>query len=410
MTGTAIAQLIMFAMMPIVSRLFTPADFGIYGSFSAVLGVLTAVATLQYSQAVVLPKRQADAINLLWVTFLSIIFVVIISAAVISVFPDATQRIINAPNKWFLLLIILAVFVTGFNQSFQAWCIREKAFKSTSLSQIFRSVTAISIWIAAGFWHMGALGLALGIVLADSVASLNLWKVTRKDLKENHAIVTWQRVQKLAREYKDFPLFAAPQHVMNAVSQGLPVLLLGYYYGIGIAGAYAFSIRIIQTPMNLIVNPLRQVLFQKASETHNNNGNLYSLFMKITVGLIAIAFLPCVIIFIWAPSIFSFIFGSEWLEAGVYTRWLILWLFAGFSNVPAVLCARILRQQRNLFLFDSLVLLSRTVVLVLGGMYWSNITTIISFSVAGFVLNTILVIWVGMLLYHNKKIPLQPAV
>jgi O-antigen/teichoic acid export membrane protein len=402
MTGTAIAQLISFAMMPIVSRLFTPEDFGIFGSYNSVLGVLSAGVTLQYAQAIVLPKYKEEGINLFFVSFLSVVVVTAMFAMAVLLFPAAAQNLINAPSGWFLILLVIATLVAGLNQAIQAWCIRVKAFKATSVSQVIRSLSAVGIWIAAGFGHMGAMGLAAGAICADILASLNLWRVVKRDLKETHASVVWGRITQLAHEFRDFPFFSAPQNVMNALSQGLPVLLLGYYYGVGVAGFYAFGIRILQTPMNFILTPLRQVLFQKASETHNQGGNLYPLFLKTTGGLMAIALVPCAILFIWAPQLFSWIFGAEWHEAGTYARWLLLWLFAGFCNVPAVIFARIMRQQRNLFLYEGIILLSRTTILVIGGIYWSSLTSIISFSILGFILNIALIGWIVIILLPNS--------
>jgi len=403
MTGTATALLISFAMMPIVSRFFTPADFGIYGSYSAVLGVLAGGVTLQYAQAIVLPKHKEESINLLFVSVLAVALVFTAVAIFLLIFPRTSQNVINAPNGLFLVFLLIAVIVTGLNQTFQAWCIRVKAFKHTSASQAIRSISSVIIWITAGFGHLGAIGLVLGAILADILASFNLWRIVKSDLKASLSSVAWKKMKQMAHEFRDFPMFAAPQNLTNALSVGLPVLLLGYFYGIGIAGAYAFGVKIIQTPMALLLTPLRQVLLQKANESNNQGGNLYSLFMRITGGLIIVALVPFVILFIWSPQIFSIIFGDEWVEAGIFARWLLLWNLAGFSYVPAVIIARILRKQRNLFLFDCLLLLTRTAVLVFGGMYFTSLTTVISFSVVGFIFNVILIGWIWSLLH--SKIP-----
>ena len=46
MSGTAAAQAIGFALTPVISRLYSPSDFGIFGSFDAVLTVVAAGVTL----------------------------------------------------------------------------------------------------------------------------------------------------------------------------------------------------------------------------------------------------------------------------------------------------------------------------------------------------------------------------
>ena len=403
MSGTAFAQLIGFALMPVVSRLFTPSDFGIFGSYNSVLAVFSAFVTLQYNQAIVLSERTQDAINLFFVSCISVALVTGLCALLALVFPEQAQGLIEAPNRWFPLLLAVSVLVAGLNQSLQSWCIRVKAFTHTSASPVIRSLSAAGIWIATGIGHAGAVGLVLGSICAEVLSSLNLGRVLKRDLKETSTFVNWAKMKKLARDFRDFPTFAAPQNLMNALSQGLPVLLMSHFYGIGIAGAYAFSVRILHAPTRLVLTPMRQVLFQKASETQNQGGDLYPLFLKITGGLMAVAIVPSVILFIWAPQIFSWIFGREWIEAGIYARWLMLWIFAGFSNMPSVVIMRILRQQQKLLMYECIILLSRTIILIVGGVYWQSLTTVISFSILGIILNIVLILWVGTFIRKNNS-------
>ena len=207
----------------------------------------------------------------------------------------------------------------------------------------------------------------------------------------------------MAIEYRDFPIYSATQNTMNALSQGLPVLLLAHFYDAAIAGAYAFGIRLLQVPMNFILISLRQVLFQKASETYNHGGRLYPLYLKITGGLFAGAFIPTVILFIGSPEIFSWVFGEKWHVAGEYASWLVLWLAIGFCNLPSNLFARIIRQQRNLFIFELITLSSRTLVLVIGGFCLSAKTTVIAFSLLGCTLNFVFIFWIGCLLRNQER-------
>jgi O-antigen/teichoic acid export membrane protein len=196
----------------------------------------------------------------------------------------------------------------------------------------------------------------------------------------------------LAFEYRDFPIYSASARVINTLSVGLPVLLLAQFYGLTVAGAYAFGMRILQTPTNLILIALRQVLFQKVCEKQHQGGNLLPIYLQTTIGLFAAALIPSLILFIWSPDIFAWIFGSQWRAAGEFARWLVLWLLFMFSNVPSVLFARALRLQRQLFLFDVLVLLARASALVAGGLYLAAIQSIVLFSVVGVIMNLVFII------------------
>jgi O-antigen/teichoic acid export membrane protein len=403
MSGTALAQVISFAMMPVISRLFSAEDFGVFGTFQSILGVISAGITLQYIQAIVLPKEKKDAINVFFASAISVVLIAVILFAASVLFQGHVLDVINLPAIWYVYLAILASFVAGMNQTFQAWCIRVKAFKHTSLSQIIRSIVSSGILLVAGSMHIGALGLILGTIIANIAASLNLTRVFVADLVDFRKEVSPKKVVELAGEYRDFPLFAAPQNLMNALSQGLPVLLLGYFYSIEVAGFYAFGMRVIQSPLGLLLAPLRQVLFQKVTEVYNDNGNLFSVFIKSTFFISAVLFFPCVCLFAWGPLIFKTIFGSTWGESGEFASWLILWVFVGFSNLPAVLCARVVRLQKMLLIYEVIVLLSRVLVLVSGGLFWSSSFTVASFSVLGLTLNFVLIICVGVFL-HSKEI------
>jgi lipopolysaccharide exporter len=411
MSGTAVAQVIGFSLTPVISRLFDPSDFGIFGSFNSIMTVVAAGVTLQYSQAIMLPKQDEDAANVFAVSMLSIFIITLVGLLLAYVFSDWLLGLLKAPDsKWLLWFLPLGVFVSGINQSFQAWCIRRKAFKKTASSQMIYAGAGGTLQIVSGLFRHGGGGLIAASVTANGIASLNLARqVFDTDRVLLKSSLVWKRIGRLAVEYRDFPIYSATQNIMNALSQGLPVLLLSYYYGVAIAGAYAFGVRILQVPMSFVLTALRQVLFQKACETHNQGGSLLTLYMKITAGLFVLVFFPSIVLFIWSPQIFAWVFSSQWYAAGEFARWLVLWLMFGFCNLPSVLFARILRQQRSLFLYEVALLAVRAAVLVLGGYFLQAIETVVLFSVIGCAMNIFLILWVGVLLRKKYRVSMDMA-
>ena len=116
----------------------------------------------------------------------------------------------------------------------------------------------------------------------------------------------------------------------------------------------------------------------------------------------ALALLPSLILFVWAPQIFPWIFGPQWVLAGDFSRSLVIWLLFMFCNVPAVLFARIIRIQRQMFMFDMTVLALRTASLYFGGMYLSPSSTILVFSCVGGVMNVFFIGLVGYKLWKAE--------
>lgn len=395
MSGSAVAQAIGFLLAPVISRLFSPADFGAFGAFGAVTGVIAAFVTLDYSQAIMLPKRREDAGQVFILSCLVTLAVSFLCVVACLIVPGWFMGLLQTPNVWMLGLLVLAVLAGGLNASFQAWCVRVKAFKQTSASQIVRGLSSNGLQVGFGFLKAGAPGLIVSSVLADILASLNLLRVLRADLRGFIAAARWERLKSLAREYRDFPAYSATQNVLNALSTGLPVLLLTHYYGIAVAGAYAFGIRLLNAPMSLVLAALRQVLFQKAGETQHQERPLAPLFLKTTLGLFALGLQPAIVLGIWSPELFAWLFGSQWETAGEFARYLIGWLLIVFCNLPAVLFARLIRIQRTVFFYSMVVLLARVLALVVGGRYLGALECIVLFSAVGAALNLGLILLVG---------------
>jgi lipopolysaccharide exporter len=402
MSGTALAQVLGYALSPVISRLYSPSDFGIFGSFNAVLNVIAAGVTLDYSMAIMLPRSKNDAFSLFMLSCLTTVGLAGVASLACLIAPAAIMNILKAPYMWLLALFVVAIFANGLNQACQAWCVRSKAFKQTSASQVIRSLTTNGTQIGLGYLKGGAPALISTAILGDVLATFNLARVVFRDFKILKRDFHWGRLKQLAYDYRDFPYYSASRNIINSLSLGLPVFLLTHYYGIAAAGAYAFGMKILSTPMEFVLRALRQVLYQKASETHNEGGRLVPLYFKITGGLFAIAFIPALILVLWAPRLFSWIFGSQWHLAGIFAQGLIVWLMFMFCNLPAVLFARIIRMQRKLFFFDLLVLASRALVLVLGGIYLQAPTTILMFSIVGAIMNLSFVFMVGIALSKSE--------
>ena len=115
MSGTAVAQAIGFALSPIISRLFSPSDFGVFGSFNSVSTIIAAGATLEYTQAIMLPKEKEDAINLFFVSCLCTFAVGFLCLTFCLLAPASVNGIMKTSGAWALALLVVATLVNGLN-------------------------------------------------------------------------------------------------------------------------------------------------------------------------------------------------------------------------------------------------------------------------------------------------------
>lgn len=61
-TGTAVAQAVSFLMTMVLARVYSPHDMGMLATYTSVAGIVMAVAALRYDMAVMLPRRDTEAL------------------------------------------------------------------------------------------------------------------------------------------------------------------------------------------------------------------------------------------------------------------------------------------------------------------------------------------------------------
>lgn len=63
-SGSIVAQVISVLISPVLSRIYSPEDYGLLAVFLSVLNMFAVVLCFRYELAIVLPKDESDAINL----------------------------------------------------------------------------------------------------------------------------------------------------------------------------------------------------------------------------------------------------------------------------------------------------------------------------------------------------------
>jgi lipopolysaccharide exporter len=405
MTGTALGQLLLLAVSPLLTRLFAPSAFGAFGVYLSLASILGALSTLRFDQALMLPKDTGTAAALFWAALLSACLVAALSLAGGLVFFNRILSLLKVGElSGWILLLPLSILLLGAYTALNSWSTRHKKFARSSAAQMARALAIAVVQVGAGLAKAGPAGLVGGALAGDGVAALVLARqVRRHDGPHLRAALRWPAIRRAAGQFRDFPLFSSPQNLLNAISQNIPVLLLAKFFGPAVAGYYVLAVRSIQIPMNFLLTSLRQVFFQKASETCNSGGDAYALFRRTTLGLLGLVALPTLAVMLFGPRLFAFVLGREWGMAGEYARWLVSWLALMFANVPAVLFAQIYRRQRAVLLQDVLLLALRVLAIVVGGLRRSPWLAVALYSAVGVAFNMFIILWAGNFVKKEER-------
>ncbi|MFP2770651.1 lipopolysaccharide biosynthesis protein [Oceanisphaera sp. KMM 10153] len=334
MTGAVLAQAVPIAIIPILTRIFTPEDFGVlalYGAFVSILGV---VATGRYEIAIMLPKENEEARVLLQVSALVALCIsIIISIPIVIWNVEIAKFLGNEAIASWLYLVPISVLLTGVYQALTYWNNRQKKFKNTAVSRVNQSLFQGISQTGLGFLQLGG-GLIWGqfIGIISSITYL-----LRKD-RNYQKIVKKTEVSTLKlqmKKYHKFPKYGIVGGLCDAGAIQMPVLMLTKFYSSTIAGMFSLTFRVLNMPTAIISSAIAQVLFQKVVEiSHTAPEKLRSYILKIFF-LLFLLYLPAVpILFIWGDGLFSFVFGAEWGRAGVYAGYLVIAVAIRFAVSP----------------------------------------------------------------------------
>ena len=109
---------------------------------------------------------------------------------------------------------------------------------------------------------------------------------------------------------------------------------------------YALALRVIASPVGIVVDATSQYFEGTfAALLRERSGGLRKVVDTVTTRLLLVGLIPAAVIAIWAPAIFSFVFGSEWTAAGHLAQIMIAGYLAQFVVVPISRTLTLLERQ-----------------------------------------------------------------
>jgi O-antigen/teichoic acid export membrane protein len=366
-TGTTIAQVIPVALSPVISRLFDSDDFAVFGLFFSLAGVISGIAAGTYEFAIVLPKKEVDAKNLMALSIIISVATSLASFLLFLIFHNQVSKLLNNSriSLWLLLVPVSVLFLT-LNSIIGFWFNREKNFKVIGLNKIIRNGTIAFGNILLGVSKLLKGGLIIGQIMGDFVATLVL---SGKLLRNNHfsSEITKLNLKKVAVDFKNFPLFTLPNTLLNNFSYQLPVLLISMWFNPAQTGSYFFSTRILSIPITLIGAAVSQVFYQKFVEIISDGVHDAKKFLiKVWVILFAIGIVPFGLLFFFGRQLFGFVFGPEWVTAGQISAFLAPMILFMFISSPTSSTYLVLGKQKINVLFGIATFIYRPLAIYIG--------------------------------------------
>jgi O-antigen/teichoic acid export membrane protein len=396
LSGTVIAQALPILFAPILTRIFSPEEFAVYGVYVALVTFCTVLSSGRYELAIILPEDDSKAISLLSLSYRLLFIFSLIVLLVVFLFHDKLISLLGHEelSGWIYLLPI-GVFLLGSFNILNYWNNRKKRFKNLSLARVGQATTTLGVNAAAGFTKhgfpengvakvladvqsnpglnsgvskLGVLGLigghVCGVLISNTVLLYRFLKNDRSLLKQTNKAER----RSVAKEYRTFPKVNMA-HALSDKVQGisLPFIML-YFFAEKMFGFYSYTVRIVRAPLGMVSSSIGQVFYQKGAEQYNQQGDISKLVVA-TMKKTAMIGIPCLLILVFfGPDLFAFIFSDEWRVSGEFAQILAPWLILNFIVSPVSQVPLIVNKQREAFLLsllgNGLIVLS----IIIGGL------------------------------------------
>jgi O-antigen/teichoic acid export membrane protein len=365
LTGTTLSQAVPIIASPLLTRLYTPNDFGVFAFIMSFVFVLSSISSFRYDIAILLPKTKRHAQYLMELSSCLLIMNTVAILLFVVFYSDLfIGQVVTEENKSWLYSIPFLVLFYSTYQLIIYWNIRSSMYSLVSRTKIIN--TTLCTLIQLVFYGFTLYGLVAGFIAGLIVSLVYLYKSL------NIHLFFWDRsklmkMYVIARRYKKFPLFDFPATGFNMGSFHLPNILLGIYYGPQFAAFFYLTQRVLQAPITIIASSISDAFKVEAKSEYDKTGKAVVTFSYTLKKLIQISLVPTVFLYFFIDEAFIFIFGQEWAIAGAYSQILVPALFFRFLSNPLSFMFYIAEQQLLNLLTMVALFLFVTLALVFGG-------------------------------------------
>lgn len=407
LSGTAITLVVSYLTVPILTRLFTPEQFGVSDYFVMILSILITFASLRYEDAILLPESDREAGSVLWLSVLLTgvtVLLTLVAAFWRHEIAHALRVDAVAPYLW---LVPPTLLLMRFGKLTEVWLSRMKAFRTITAGEVTNKIAMVSSRVAAGAaTNLGAGGLIGGFFAAHVASSIYYGGVLMRRTTDG-LIDALDRpsMRRAARRYRRFPIYSSPAAALNAVVARLPVLLLPVFFSLETVGYFGRAFVALAVPLSLIGTAISQVFFVHAAEAHRAD-RLAEFTRAVHSRLVMIGMFPTVVLIGVGPDLLEFVFGSAWRPAGVYEQVLAVWFFAGGVASPLTRLFDVLERQRTELLISLSTFLALTSALIVGGRTGSALLTMALISAAGVLIR---ILHIGTMM-RLASVPVRDAI
>lgn len=342
--GTFLGQAILMLSSPLLTRLYTPAEFGALAVFTALTSMLAGIMALRYEFAVPV-CRDADealavvAVGGVVVTLLSLLLVLIV---IVAGRPFADLVGLEGFEQLIWLLPPM-LWLWGLSLPLSGWSIRQGSFRLNAASSLGQFASQAVAQLGLGAAGGGAGALVVGYTMGPVARFVMLWPALTRGDRARMCRLPAGLMWKMAREHWRYPVFSSSSSLLQSASQMLPAVFVAALYGPAAAGLFGLTQRIMGVPVRMLGEAASQVFLSEIARAEGPA--LYRLFTRTALAFLGAGLLGALPLVLAGPSLFALVFGEPWRAGGTLVQLLVPIYLARFVVVPVSQTLNVMGKQ-----------------------------------------------------------------
>ncbi|MFA0337319.1 lipopolysaccharide biosynthesis protein [Vibrio breoganii] len=368
LTGGVLAQIITLAFTPLITRIYSPEEFGVFSQVSQLSSFIVPLLTLSLPLSIV---KQDVNCGLLEVC-LSIVKVALTIFVFLNLIVIVVDYTFDMSNVTFYMAMFIALNV-AIQESLMYVLIRKQYYKIRSIVLIIQALVISFLKLSIGKIDASFFSLFISTLIGYSLLNSFVFIYLRTQVarKKKASLLD------LMSNNMDLIKYRTPQSLISNLNILLPILAISYYYTTAEAGMYALARTVLVMPATILGKSISDVFYPRFSDKYKQRKGIISELKAISLIIFCISFAFVTFMLLSSDWLFEFIFGKEWSNAGVYAKWVSVWVLFNIINKPFVALIPVFRMEKY-FLKNSFLNLAITVVaIIIGSQLYSEASDLV---------------------------------
>ena len=223
-SSSALLMLLPLIVTPILSRLYSPADYGDWGVFSSVFYVINSFLFLSYENTIVKSGNEEEVPNLIGICVIVSSIVILLTVLTFTIGKlIGVEFFCSFPSVRLLVLLLSAQAIHVIANNIAN---REKKYGLMSIANIVGGTSQAAFRVTLGVYPIVAYGLIVGNVIAQVVTTLFIVVCLLRSVQIEWNYLSLKRLTNLAKVNKKFPLFDAPARFVELSLANIALIII----------------------------------------------------------------------------------------------------------------------------------------------------------------------------------------